>query len=568
MKKKKVSKLITLMLAGCMIVSMTACGSSGSTADTDSASAGTPAESEAVSGDDTAEDSADTQEAQKSLADYEKADSFNFYAIAAGISDEEFNALDTAKLIEEYTGYHVAYTQGPSDETDKQTAITNIFMLKQDYQAVIVSKEMFYTLLASDALQPITEYVEASTNLKDQISEVGWGTATKNGEIYAIPQRDAMVLSETAICYRQDWLEEYNEENPDAQIPVPSEENGYSMTISDYKTMLTYFADKVPDGGYAMTVDVNGVFAQNILPAFGVYQEWADVDGTLTYIVDQPGFEDYMNYMQDLYDSGLIYYQATSEDKGVVKALQERSTGAGQVAHWNAYAVETAESTEEDLSGVTDDKIGYIAALIPDDCQGDASAVRAFAKASYSYYTVVPNFATAEQAAAVVDWADKKLDADFFLEMVLGTEGDTYTLEDGEYYPILPAFNDKQGYADKFMTGTREEDYAQQWLCRTRKTAAQDKMFSRANYNIANTGIQNPTVLMPPSDTYDTYYTAANTEVKNLLVLTMFQTGSSTTVEELHGKFAEYEGEAIIEAVNEWYGSWESKDTFNTVQPR
>ena len=549
MKRSKAKKVLSLALSGCMMMGMIGCG-----AEEKENNAEQPI-SEAY------------EEEEKSLEDYEKAESFHYYAIAAGISDEEFNDLDIAKTIQEYTGYDVTYTQAPADAADRQTAVTNIFMLKQDYQGVKVSKEEFYTLLASDALRPITEYVNASTNLKEQISELGWSTASKDGEIYGVPQKDAMALNDTAICFREDWLEEYNKENPEDEIPVPSEENGYSMTTSDFKKMLLYFKEKVPQGGYPMTVDVNNVYVENILPAFGIYQEWADVNGTLTYIVDQPGFEDYMTYMEDLYDSGLIYYQSTSEDKGAVKALQERTTGAGKIAHWNAYAVETALSTEADPSNVTDDAIGYISALVPDDCRGDAEAVRVFAKAAYSYYTVFPVYTTDEQTAAVIDWIDKKLDKDFFVELTLGTEGETYEVRDGEYYPILPAFNDKQGYSDKFMDGTREEDYSKYWLCRTRKTAAQGKMFSRANYNIDKTGIQNPIVLMPPTDAYDNYYTAANSEVKNLLVLSMFQPGVSATVEELHSKFAEYEGEAI-EAVNKWYGTWESRESFNMVKPR
>lgn len=86
-----------------------------------------------------------------------------------------------------------------------------------------------------------------------------------------------MALNDTAICFREDWLEEYNKENPEDEIPVPSEENGYSMTTSDFKKMLLYFKEKVPQGGYPMTVDVNNVYVENILPAFGIYQEWADV---------------------------------------------------------------------------------------------------------------------------------------------------------------------------------------------------------------------------------------------------------------------------------------------------
>lgn len=553
MKNQKVKRTLALLLATVMTMSMAACGGEDKNAVNDTETASKPVQ----------------EESAKSLDDYEKVSEFNYFGIASGITDEEFNQLDMVKQVEEHTGYKVTYGQPPADPTDAQTAITNIFMLKQDYQGVQVTKDQFYTLLTMGALKPITEYVNGSTNLKEQISEFGWETAKKDGEIYAIPRKDALATTDTGLCYRVDWLNEYNEANPDKAIPVPAEENGYSMTVSDYKTMLEYFKTKVPDGGYAMTIDTAGVFVESILPAFGVYGEWADVDGTLTYIVDQPGFADYVAYMEDLYDSGLIQYQATANDTGAVKALQTRMSGAGRIAHWNAYAIETTNGEEgTDLSTFTDDTIGYISALVPDDCKGDASKVRIFAKEGYSYYTVIPAFASEEQAAAVVDWADKKLEKEFFETLVVGVEGETYTVEDDAYYPILPEFNDRQGYADKFMDGSREEDYAKYWLCRTRKTAAQDKMFSRTNFNIENTGIKSPITVMPTNEAYDTYYNAANLEVKNLLVVTMFNEETPCSIDDLKAKFNEFQGEQIIESVNEWYSGWELKDSFNDVLPR
>lgn len=565
MMNKKIKKIASMLLVGAMVVSMAACGKKNdgnengnqgnNEGNNQTESTGTPAP--------------DKEETPKSLADYPKVDSFNYYNLAAGITDEEFNALELAKLVEEQTGYKVTYTQSPADPTDMQTAITNIFMLKQDYQAVKVSKDQFYTLLAMDALKPITKYVEGSTNLKEQISEFGWGTATKDGEIYAIPQKNAFPSTDVGICYRKDWLEEYNAANESAQIPVPSEENGFSMSLSDFKAMLTYFSTKVPEGGYAMAIDTNGVYIENILPAFGIYQEWADIDGKLTYVVNQPGFADYAAYMEDLYDSGLILYQATADDAGAVKSLQSRTVGAGRIAHWNAFAIETTNAPEgTDLSTYTDNSIGYISALVPDDCKGDKEKVRIFAREGYAYYTVVPNFATEEQAAALVDFADKKLEKDFFLKLVLGTEGETYSVEDGQYYPVLPAFNDKQGFSDKFIDGTREDDYAAYWLCRTRKTAAQDKMFSQSNYNIGATGIQSPISVMPPNEAYDTYYNAANIEVKNAIVISMYQKNVPFDLAAVQAKFDEFEGQAITESVNSWYGSWEMKDQFNPVKAR
>ena len=273
--------------------------------------------------------------------------------------------------------------------------------------------------------------------------------------------------------------------------------------------------------------------------------------------------------MEDLYDSGLVLYQATSDDAGAVKSLQARTVGAGRIAHWNAYAIETTNAKEgTDLSTYTDESIGYISALVPDDCKGDKSKVRVFATEGYAYYTVVPKFASEEQAAALVDFADKKLEKDFFLKLVLGTEGDTFSVVDGQYYPILPAFNDKQGFSDKFIDGTRENDYAAYWLCRTRKTAAQDKMFSQSNYNIGATGIQNPISVMPPNEAYDTYYNAANIEVKNAIVISMYQKDVPFDLASIQAKFDEFEGKTITESVNNWYGTWALKDQFNTVTPR
>lgn len=555
MKGKKIAKVLTMLLILATMFSMVGCSKKGEEDNT-----GTKTETTGTT--ENAETSKEGEETAKALADYEKVNTFKYFGMGSGVETEQLNNSPTAQLVKEHTGYDVVYDQAPADPIDAQTAITNIFMLKSDYQGVKVSKEQFYTLLEMDALLPITEYVNASTNLKEVITDFGWQTATKDGEIYAIPQKNARLASNTAIAFRLDWLNEYNEANPNAQIPVPSEENNYSMSLSDFKTMLTFFATKVPAGGKAMAIDIQTVYQENILPAFGIYNEWAEINGKLEYAINQPGFEDYMKYMEDLFDSGLIQYQATANDAGAAKSLQGKTVGAGRIPHWNAATIEATETT------ATDDNISYIQALVPDENKGDPNTVRVFAQEGYGYYTVIPKYATPEQAAAVMDWADKKLDKDFFLEMVLGTEGDTYTVENGEYYPVLPTFDEKQGLADKFMDGIREEDYAIYWLCRTRKTEAQDKMFSIANYNIGKTGIQNPITVMPPNTAYDTYYSAANIEVKDTLVTTLFDKGTSLSVDDIKAVFNGLQGEEISASVNEWYQNWELKDSFNTVKPR
>lgn len=487
-------------------------------------------------------------------------DAFNVLVINGGVTNEEFNASPAAQNIEAYTGYKVNYIQAPSAASDVFQNLTNIFTNREDYTAMVVNKNHFYSLLAQDALADLTPYLENTTNLKEVISAFGYETASKDGKIYAIPQKDAKKSVTMALVYRQDWLDAYNAANPDAQIPVPAEENGYTMGLSNFKTMLEYFQTQVGEGGTAFYVNREDTMQENILPAFGIHQEWSEADGKLVYYVNHPNFGAYLEYMEGLYDAGLVGYQATGDYPGDADMFLNGLTGCGKVYHWTAAYLEQTEEHE------TDDRVGYISALVADEDFGDLDKVRLFGQEGYAYYIVAPWYASEDQLKAFIDWADKKLDKDFFLQMVLGDEGDTYTIEDGQYYPILPAFNEKLGLSDKFMTGTREEDYAQYWLCRTRKTKAQDKLFSRANLLAETNSVKSPIAVMPPNDVYDNLFGNAKSEVTNALVISMFSQDTRLDLEAIQAVWTANQGETIDEAVNTWYSTWEGKDSYNVVK--
>ena len=538
--ENRIKKMLALIICMAMMMSiLAACGNSAP------AATEAPAENGAANVE-------SKEEVKEEVKEIVPAKSFNFYGLATGISTEEYNANPLGAMVEEFTGYDVNWDQVPTGTDEATTAINNIFINREDYQAIVVTKNQFFSLLAQDALYDISDLVEKSANLKDQISDMGWQMASKDGGIYAIPRKAAAIKAAvSAIVYREDWLIAYNEANPDAQIPVPSEENGYTMSVSDFKTMLEYFKAQVPQGGSAYHVDTDAVMQDNIMPAFGIYAEWQDVDGVLTHYVDHPGFEGYLTYMQGLLDDGLMTYAATAGEATVVKLMQAGQLGAGRVFHWNAATIEGSEGT--------DSKIGYIANLVADADKGDLSKIRKFANDTYDCFTVIPKYTSDEQAAAVVDFADKMLDEEFFLKLALGEEGVTFTIEETGYYPILPAFNDERGLADKFLIGSREVDYGQYWLCRTRKTQAQDKLFSRVNWNAEETGVASVIGFMPSNEAYDNYYSGANRELTTALVTTMFGT-DRMTVDQLRAVFNGNGGDLVKESVNEWYAAWEGKD--------
>lgn len=572
--KKQLAMLLTVAMG---LTLLTGCGSddgkSSSVSVEESGPAAENTEQGSVQESEEPDDTGSTESTngEKSLADYEKETRLNLFMGDPGITDEEFNAYPMAKIIAEATGYDITYTLSPS--TEAETARSNIFMLKEDYQLVSVSKTEFFTLMSLGALKPITEYVEASSYLKDALTEDAWAAARGNdGEIYGVPGYQPKNCSTSGLAFRLDWLNEYNEANPDSEILVPAEDNGYSMCLSDFDKMLEYFATKVPSDGYAMSIDNSLTQIPAILPAFGVYQSWAEVDGKLTYSIEQPGFQDYAKYMDNLHDSGLAYYQRSAQDTNTITMLQSGRSGVGLAYHWQAYPIETqlADNMPEEgtvLDTYTNDAIGYIAALVPDDCKGDASKVRVFSEQYASSYYVVPAHSTDAQAAGAVDFVDKKLEPELFRRLTIGVEGETFEIREGEYYPILPAFNDEMQLADQFMTGTRMEDYSKYWLARTRKTEAQNKIFSTINCNVDSTGIKNPVTMMPPNEVYDNSWTALDTAVFDSLVLNLYNDGEFD-LETVLSAWKANNGDEVTAAVNEWYSTWESKDAFNTVKPR
>ncbi len=522
-----------------------------------------------------------TANAEGTLKDYERVTGFNAMVTSGGVTDEEFNNQLLATTIREATGYDVKFTQLPKSDVD--TTVNNIFTLQEDYQYVFVTKAQFNSLVSQGALAPLTEYVNASENLLEVISEIGWGSATFDGEIYAIPNSDPRECTSKGFYFRLDWLKEYNEQNPDAQIAIPSEENGYSMTVSNFEKMLTFFQTKVTDGGKALCIEVDPassnytedkpVFLQTILPAFGIYSEWADVDGKLTYILEQEGFEAYCKYMEGLFDAGLIYYQATKGDTNAVNSLMNDMAGCALVSHTKPYSLETKRApetvSEDDYDTFVDEVYaGYISALVPDEFDGDASAVRVWSKKTYNQYIVCPYYNTPAQTAAVVDYCDSKLDKDLFLRLTIGVEGETFEYRDGGYYPILPKFNDEMNLADKFLSGTREADYAEYWLARTRKTAAQGRMFGMINYNIENTGIMDPINMLPSIEIVEENLANTRNAVVENLILTIFDSSKEFSLAEAQNIWNSKKGEEIENAVNEWYSTWEYKDTYNNVLPR
>lgn len=478
------------------------------------------------------------------------------FTMASGGTDEALNG-PLVDVIEEKTGYNVTYYQAPSNADDAQNAITNIFVNKLDYDAVKVTKNQMYALIAQGGLADITEYVNNSVYLKNQISETGWELATNEGKIYAIPQRNPVVTNNVVIAYRLDLLNKYNHENPTAPIPVPSAANGHAMTLSNYKKMLDYFVSQGLDNG--MVVDKGGVLQESILPAFGIYGEYTDVDGKAVYAVDHPNFQAYMDYIDS------INYRYNVDGAGATNGLasfKAKKAGAVRMAYWSGASISAMMDANE---------AGFIQALVDDKAANangviDKSLVRVQAVDGYSWFTVFPKYKAKANIKAVLDFSDKLLEPETFKRTAIGEEGVHYTIDGGAYKPIQPAF-DEMNIADKYLIGVRETDYSIFWWARARKNEYNYKVTLVAFEEIANRGIKNISAVMPPIDVYNNNQSVATSEALSKLTLAMFEPNTAETLATVRSTYNEYKGKEITDEVNAWYSNWAAKDEFNTVKP-
>lgn len=494
----------------------------------------------------------------------DKGNKLNIMTIASGVGDDQLNG-DLARVLNDQTGYEVTWSQLNSDAQAAQAQFTSIFTTStSSIDAVKISRSQMYTYLNSGALQDLTEYVNQSTYLKDQISDLGWSLATKDGKIYGIPQKSPTLTNNVLMVYRADWLRDYNAANPNAKIEVPSEDNGYSMTLSNFKLMISYFkTEKKVDG---LVVGKGLGYQEPILPAFGIYGEFSEKDGQLYYETEHPNFPDYMAYMKELYElKALRYNRDGAAATEPLTSFTGNQCGAARVAFWNGVQ----------LGAMMDEgKVGAIQALVADEVADgnghiDKTKVRVIATDAYNYFTVVPARRSAKVAERVVDFADKLLDPTLFKRAIIGIENVHYERkDDGLDWPILDRFGELD-IADKYLIGTREEDYGTYWWTRARKNEPSYELTLVAFNNIENIGIKCVTEAMPPLDAYNDYQSGAISEVVDKLHLALFpgDNAATVTLEDVNDTYHEYHGEEVVEAVNEWYRNWSGKDTFNSVKP-
>lgn len=148
---------------------------------------------------------------------------------------------------------------------------------------------------------PLTPYMEKLPNIKSWLNEYEW-TAV-DGEYYGIPFITQYQKANMLITMRQDWLDKLG--------------LSYPQTLDEMKAVLTAFTKDDPDGNgkddtYGFTAEKpsgNGNTPFDwVFFAYGLpYADYSlDADDQVIPFFEDPSFIPAMNYIKDLWDSGVV----------------------------------------------------------------------------------------------------------------------------------------------------------------------------------------------------------------------------------------------------------------------
>lgn len=462
----------------------------------------------------------------------------------SGYTIDAVNADYNAKVVEEVTGYKVKYSQLPA--SDASSSLNTQLIDREPYNAMKLTTSQFADLIANDALLPLDDAIDKfGPVLKDVISEESWDVVTVDGKIYGIPERASSDNIENPIVFRQDWLDELN-----MSIPTTAEE---------FKEVLVAMKNEYNIA--PLTFDMYTPLIYPISAAFGIYSDWQEyeIDGKkeVRYYMEAPGYADYIDYMADLYKSGLIDAEiSTQKSADAIQKFTSGKAGAVATSLWSVSAIVTGLQsngviTATEAKTTQENVLGYLRSLKNEDGE-----YKVYRTSGYTYITAIP-FYMAENAGYVIDWINSKLtdteEAHNFRTIVIGEEDTHWTYSESTgYVPVSENFAEKDT-ASYYLTGSNEKVYTQYWLARVRKQAELFRAWSELMTDADEVGVYNITDFAPPLPDYTAVRGNIELYAQDQFYIMIKSDGGSSKLSQYVEKYRTDGGQKASEAINEWY---------------
>ncbi|MFR9207090.1 MAG: extracellular solute-binding protein [Lachnospiraceae bacterium] len=454
----------------------------------------------------------------------------------------DLNADVMAEKVEEITGYEVEWYNLPS-ENPTQAMLLDISSGSSYDLLFRVPAAAVTTLYDQGALMDLRENLTLYGNniIKNSKDEAWIATTGEDGQIYAIPYTNYQGSAENpygSLCagmaFNKAALDELGMEMP--------------TNLDELEAVCEEYMKKT--GQPAITF-ISSAYITPIAYAFGVNESWSEQEGEYVPRIRRPEFLEYITYIQNMYHKG--YIDSDLPINNQTSALEKFTTGKclayGYFMFWDSEL-----STPAFQAAGIDPEVVLQGAFAKDASSETIYAIRQ----TYTSVCAIPK--TAENAEHAMAFLDALTQSDNFKELFIGEEGVTYEeKEDGELYPIFPAFNDYLN-ADRYVGIPNADDAFYWWRCRARKTDEYAKLYKElCEQSVEYTAINDYSgyaISVPEYLENNTYLTS--------IVSTRLMAGIASDEEPqviLDGIIKEWEangGLELEEAMNEWWQ--ENKD--------
>jgi ABC-type glycerol-3-phosphate transport system substrate-binding protein len=241
--------------------------------------------------------------------------------------------------------------------------------------------------------------------------------------------------SMNGLYYRKDWVEELG-------LSLPE-------TTDDFKEFLQTIVDADPDG-YGTTgitaFNPQGWLVREIGTSFTGYHKWRNQGGRWDFYAIDEAYRDFLYYVQDLYESGLIDPDAVTQPRG--PAQEKFASGRAAAFYLNFTSLGRISDTLQQL--VPDAEVG----LMAPEPAGPAGSLN-YSLSPMRYRNVANADIDEEKITGflrVLDWISSEEGTELAL---WGIEGEDYVVNDNGTrlrLPVEPAGSRLFGAQGYYLT--------------------------------------------------------------------------------------------------------------------
>lgn len=216
-------------------------------------------------------------------------------------------AIDENNIIlqelEKRTGLDIDWELWPTDGYAQQCQLTFGSGEYPDAMEVWWSSwpNQFIELIEDGVVQPVDDLIAANApNVQVTRSDSDYYDYG-DGQKWAIPCRVLEDGNTYCVVIRQDWLDKLG-------LPVPTSSEEYFNTLQafqEHAEELTGNPDAIAAHG-ACTTYFGNCLTEYVFSENGFQKAWNDVDGTMVYYINMPGYKNAMRTLRKFFQAGLI----------------------------------------------------------------------------------------------------------------------------------------------------------------------------------------------------------------------------------------------------------------------